>query len=53
VIEAFGGKGWFCEEPSQIKAALDGAAEWGGPAIVHIALDTRAGRKPQEFAWKT
>jgi 2-hydroxyacyl-CoA lyase 1 len=53
VIEAFGGKGWFCDEPSQIKAALDGAAEWGGPAIVHIALDTRAGRKPQEFAWKT
>ena len=53
VMEAFGGKGWYCTEPSQIKPALDAAAEWGGPALVHITLDTKAGRKPQQFAWKT
>lgn len=53
VMEAFGGKGWYCTEPSQIKPALDAAAEWGGPALVHITLDTKANRKPQEFAWKS
>lgn len=53
VMEAFGGKGWYCTEPSQIQPALDAAAEWGGPALVHITLDTKANRKPQEFAWKS
>ena len=53
VMEAFGGKGWYCTEPSQIKPALDAAAAWGGPALVHITLDTKANRKPQEFAWKS
>jgi len=53
VMEAFGGKGWYCTEPSEIKPALDAAAAWGGPALVHITLDTKANRKPQEFAWKS
>lgn len=53
VMEAFGGKGWYCTEPSQIKPALDAAAAWGGPALVHVTLDTKANRKPQEFAWKS
>ena len=52
VIEAFGGKGWYCTDPAQIQGALDEAAAWGGPAIVHVTLDPRSGRKPQEFAWK-
>ncbi|MFN0026894.1 MAG: thiamine pyrophosphate-dependent enzyme [Acidimicrobiales bacterium] len=53
VMEAFGGKGWFCTDPSELKPALDAAAEWGGPALVHCTLDIRANRKPQEFAWKS
>jgi len=53
LIEAFGGKGWYCTEPAELRPALDAAAEWAGPAIVHIALDPKAGRKPQEFAWKS
>jgi 2-hydroxyacyl-CoA lyase 1 len=53
LIEAFGGKGWYCTEPAEMRPALDAAAEWAGPAIVHIALDPKAGRKPQEFAWKS
>ena len=53
VMEAFGGKGWYCTDPSEIKPALDAAAAWGGPALVHITLDTKANRKPQEFAWKS
>jgi 2-hydroxyacyl-CoA lyase 1 len=53
LIEAFGGKGWYCTEPAQIRPALDEAADWGGPSIVHIILDPRANRKPQQFAWKS
>jgi 2-hydroxyacyl-CoA lyase 1 len=53
LIEAFGGKGWYCTQPAEIGPALDGAADWGGPSIVHIVLDPKAGRKPQQFAWKT
>ncbi len=53
VMEAFGGKGWFCTDPAELKPALDAAAAWGGPALVHCTLDVRANRKPQEFAWKS
>ncbi|MEA3217112.1 MAG: 2-hydroxyacyl-CoA lyase [Acidimicrobiia bacterium] len=53
MIEAFGGKGWYCTEPGQVRPALDAAAEFGGPSLVHIILDPRAGRKPQQFAWKS
>jgi 2-hydroxyacyl-CoA lyase 1 len=53
VMEAFGGKGWYVTEPSQLRAALDQATEWGGPALVHVVLDPKAGRKPQQFAWKS
>ncbi|MDH4145048.1 MAG: thiamine pyrophosphate-binding protein [Acidimicrobiia bacterium] len=53
VMEAFGGNGWYCTEPAQISAALDEAAARGGPGLVHVVLDPRAGRKPQEFAWKS
>jgi 2-hydroxyacyl-CoA lyase 1 len=53
LIEAFGGKGWYCTTPADIRPALDAAAEWAGPSIVHILLDPKAGRKPQQFAWKS
>ena len=53
VMEAFGGKGWYCTQPAELKPALEEAAAWGGPAIVHCMLDISAGRKPQEFAWKS
>jgi 2-hydroxyacyl-CoA lyase 1 len=53
VMEAFGGRGFFVQEPSELRPALDAAAESGGPALVHALLDPRAGRKPQQFAWKS
>ena len=53
VMEAFGGKGWYCTDMAEVGPALDEAAAWGGPALVHVILDPKAGRKPQEFAWKS
>ncbi len=53
VMTAFGGRGWYVTEANQLRAALDEAAEWGGPALVHVVLDPKAGRKPQQFAWKS
>ncbi len=53
VIEAFGGRGYFVTQPSQLLPALKEANEGEGPALVHIAINPRAGRKPQQFDWHT
>ena len=53
LIEAFGGQGLVLHRAGGDPARARRAAEWGGPSIVHIALDPKAGRKPQEFAWKS
>ncbi len=54
VMEAFpGGRGYFVERPEQLHDALTEANEGDGPALVHIAIDPRATRKPQQFAWHT
>ena len=53
VMEAFGGRGWYVTEPGELRPALDEAGEWGGPALVHVVLDPKAGRKPQQFSWKS
>jgi 2-hydroxyacyl-CoA lyase 1 len=53
VIEAFGGRGYFVETADQLAPALEAANSGEGPAIVHIAIDPRAGRKPQQFGWHT
>jgi thiamine pyrophosphate-dependent acetolactate synthase large subunit-like protein len=53
MIEGFGGLGFYCETPDQIGPAMQQAFESGKPAIVNIAINPRAGRKPQQFAWLT
>lgn len=53
MMEAFGGKGLLVEDPKDLRAALDEAMAFDGPAIVNVLLDPRAGRKPQQFAWLT
>ena len=53
VIEAFGGLGFFCEKPDEIRPALEKAFASGKPSIVNIMIDARARRKPQEHAWLT
>ncbi len=51
VMEAFGGKGFFVEDPKHIKGALDEAMNHRGPALVNIVLSQGSARKPQAFRW--
>ena len=53
MLEALGGKGFFVEDPADLRGALDEAMAFDGPALVNVLLDPKAGRKPQEFAWRT
>ena len=53
MMEAFGGKGYFVTDPKDLKAALDGALAFNGPALVNVQLHHAAGRKPQQFGWHT
>jgi 2-hydroxyacyl-CoA lyase 1 len=51
VMESFGGKGWFVKEPKDIRAALDEAMKFPGPALVNVVLSQGSARKAQQFAW--
>ncbi|HEY3908363.1 MAG TPA: thiamine pyrophosphate-binding protein [Stellaceae bacterium] len=51
VMEAFGGKGFFVEDPKDIKGALAEAMNFRGPALVNIVLSQGSARKPQAFRW--
>ena len=53
MMESFGGKGWFIEDPKDLKKALADAMKFKGPALVNVVLSPTAGRKPQEFGWLT
>ena len=53
MMEAFGGKGFYVEDPKDLRAALDAAMAHDGPALVNVKLLPEAGRKPQEFGWLT
>lgn len=53
MMEAFGGKGWFIDDPKDLRGALDAAMAFKGPALVNVKLHPNAGRKPQEFGWLT
>jgi 2-hydroxyacyl-CoA lyase 1 len=51
VMEAFGGKGFFVEDPKHIRAALDEAMNFRGPALVNVMLSQDSVRKAQQFRW--
>ncbi len=53
IMEAFGGKGWYVDDPKDLRKALDEAMAYPGPALVNVKLHHAAGRKPQEFNWHT
>ena len=53
VIEAFGGQGYYVEDPADLRPTLDKAISSGKPSVVHVLIAARADRKPQEFHWKT
>jgi thiamine pyrophosphate-dependent acetolactate synthase large subunit-like protein len=51
VMESFGGKGLFVENPKDIRGALDEAMSYAGPALVNVVLSQGSTRKAQDFAW--
>ena len=51
MMEAFGGKGFFVEDPKDIRGALDQAMAHDGPALVNVVLSQGSTRKAQQFAW--
>jgi len=53
VMEAFGGKGFYVEDPADLRTALDEAMAHDGPALVNVLIHPQAGRKPQQFNWLT
>jgi 2-hydroxyacyl-CoA lyase 1 len=53
MMDAFGGKGFFVTESSELKPALEAALNTDGPSLVNIMISNRASRKPQEFRWLT
>ena len=53
VCEAFGGQGYYVEDPADLRPTLDKALSSGRPSVVHVLIAARADRKPQEYSWKT
>ena len=53
VMEAFGGRGYYVDTAEGLLPALNAANSGEGPALVHIVIDPRAQRKPQQFDWHT
>ena len=51
MMESFGGKGFFVEDPKKIRGALDQAMAHKGPALVNVVLSQNSARKAQQFAW--
>jgi 2-hydroxyacyl-CoA lyase 1 len=51
VMEAFGGKGLFVEDPKDLRGALDEAMDFRGPALVNVVISQGSARKPQQFRW--
>src|SRR6184192_4246830 len=51
VMEAFGGKGFFVENPKDLTAALEQAMAFRGPALVNVMISQGSVRKPQQFRW--
>ncbi|MDA0352736.1 MAG: oxalyl-CoA decarboxylase [Chloroflexi bacterium] len=53
IADMFGGRSYYVTEAHELEPALSAANTGEGPAIVHIRIDPRAGRKPQQFGWHT
>ena len=51
MMEAFGGKGFYVEDPKHLRGALDEAMNFKGPALVNVKLSLGSQRKAQEFRW--
>jgi 2-hydroxyacyl-CoA lyase 1 len=53
VIEAFGGDGYYIEDPEALRPTLEQAIAARRPALINLVIDPQARRRPQQFAWLT
>lgn len=54
MIEAFGGKGYYCTKHDEIQPAFRDALQLTDrPSIINIIIDPFTGRKKQKFTWLT
>jgi 2-hydroxyacyl-CoA lyase 1 len=53
VIEAFGGLGFYVEDPAELKPTLQKAMDSGKPSVVNVIISNQARRRPQQFGWLT
>ncbi len=51
MMDAFGGKGFYVEDPKDLPGALQEAMNFPGPALVNCLLSQGSARKPQQFRW--
>ncbi|MCL2428679.1 MAG: thiamine pyrophosphate-binding protein [Alphaproteobacteria bacterium] len=51
MMEAFGGKGFYVEDPKDLRGALAEAMNFKGPALVNVKLSQGSERKTQQFRW--
>src|ERR1700676_3419029 len=51
MMEAFGGKGFYVEDPKDLRGALDEAMNFPGPPLVNVKRSLGSSRKPQQFRW--
>jgi 2-hydroxyacyl-CoA lyase 1 len=51
IMEELGGKGFFVEDPKDLRRALDEAMKFPGPALVNVVISQEATRKAQQFKW--
>jgi len=50
-MEAFGGKGYYCETPDELSAALKAEIGSPGPALISVAIDPAARPFSSRYAW--
>ena len=51
IMEAFGGKGYYCKSPEELQAALDDSFEQEGSTLINVEISTQAQRRKQQFGW--
>ena len=49
MMKAFGSKGFFVEDPKNLKGAVDEPMNFRGPTLVNVVISQGSARDPQQF----
>jgi 2-hydroxyacyl-CoA lyase 1 len=53
VIEAFGGQGYYVDDPDALGPTIRKAMQSGRPSVINVPISNQSRRRAQEFAWHT